>query len=113
MKKLAREISIDRNIDGLMVKKDLKLAPYYLTGEYIFFTNVKVFPIEPAHNSHNDRKWSLERPRPSDVVMHRYGMEWNLFVLKGLKVNQCMYRNILGPGTFCRPDLDVSAEKLS
>lgn len=72
----------------------------------VLFTDEKIFSIEQAHNPQNDRIYSCSRPGPSAVIPHRQKaksvMVWGgicstgktplVFVEKGVKMNQDMYR---------------------
>lgn len=73
--------------------------------ESILFTDEKIFTIEQAHNHQNDRNWCSERPTTA-IVEHRQNpqsvMVWAgicatgktplVFVEKGVKINQQIYR---------------------
>lgn len=99
MRKIAREIKINRESVRRMARQELGLKAYKLQKgqlltndnkrvrlqrcralvrraaahrwEKILFSDEKLFTIEQAHNRQNDRSWSAEAVGPSFIVEHR------------------------------------------
>lgn len=137
MRKVAREMKINRETARLMAKEELGLRPFKmkkaqkLTEENkrtrlqrckgllkraagdrwqtFLYSDEKLFSIEQAYNSQNDRVWSAEAPGPSCIVERRQRpqsvMVWGgicasgktplVFVDQGVKINQQTYRKLI------------------
>ncbi|GBM01374.1 hypothetical protein AVEN_135796-1 [Araneus ventricosus] len=134
MRKIARDMGISDRSVRRMAKTELGLKPYKFQNfqlltekhklvrlqrcrkllrraatihwERFLFTDEKLFTVQQAHNSQNDRIWSVDAPGTSAIVEHRQHpklvMVWGgicasgktplVFVDEGVKINHKLYR---------------------